>query len=361
MNWFMDYGVPILGAIILLLGVLDMLAATFGTHGALIGRRLSMVLWSGALMIAERLNPPKRRGLLQVVGTTVALALLSFWIGCIVFGWAMCFSFDGAMEHQADRGKTDWLDHIQFSVSTVSGLGRGLWKSTDSQFWEASTMFASLMGTFVLSFSISFLIPIIQAAKAKRKLAHTISVLGRSPSEILNTYAGSDENPDALKDKLEMLLPDILESFHDHRSYPALHFIHSNEQYESLGYNLVVLDEALTLLKYALPDRYEVPPTIYEPTREVLSQFFNTLEGVYLLKWRGERLEDLSHSRVLKGLEFDDINHASYSQAGEYQELKRRREQLGTLLRNAGWDWNDVYGPDLPSTKKSLELSMSDF
>ena len=350
----------LLGAATIATGVLDILSATFGVGGGFLARRVAAACWVVAVKLAGVLPKRLSRMVFRSFATLVNILLLIVWIGTLALGWWLVFGTPGAVGVRPSAGPVDDVGVLQFTVSTLSGLGRGIWTPGSDHTWQVIAVVASLMGTFVISFGISFLIPIIQAAASRRTLAHKIHTLGATPGAILEAYTGGPENQGVIEALLTAILASLIDCYQQHRTYPVLHFVHSDNRRDSLAINLAVLDEALTLMYQGLEPRQRPPEQLAGPLRQVLEEFLQALEGVYYLKSRGEKLEGLSKADVvLADAQVPGFDVEAYQRASQSPALRRRRKDIGTMLRNAGWTWNDVYERELPDDTKPLKLSLS--
>jgi hypothetical protein len=352
MNWIL-LG---LGIVLILVGTIDFLGATMGIGGGVLGRRVTRAIWSPAIWLEERFGGGAR--LLRQWGILVNLFMLIMWISLILVGWAFVFSAWGpAVVDPRTQHPVDIITRVQFTVSTLTGLGRGLARAGSPDAWKVITLFASLGGTFVISFAISFLIPIIQAATAKRTLGHRISLLGKSPIDILNTYCGQ-EDAENFHRQLEQLLDTMIDIYEKHRTYPTLHFLFSHHPSDNMALNLVVLDETITIFRGAFPELYEPPPRVFEPARLMLTKTLEDLGDVYAAKGDDSDLAKLINLDILiEGAECT-VDEESYQEYVNSDEIRERRRKLSTLLKNNGWSWQHVYNQDRDETQSSKDSSL---
>ena len=293
------------GASLALIGILDMLSATLGVRGGFFGRRLINWLWVPVVRIQERLG--LGRGFLRLMGISSNLGLIVLWGILIVAGWTLilCAS-DQAVTHTS-KASVDGMERFHFTVSILSGLGRGDWRVADTTAWRLVAMGASMTGTFIISFSISYLIPILGAATQRRVVAHQLALLGDSAEAIVDRHTGDDRL--SLQDVVSESTGRLVTCYEKHRTYPSIYFFVSSHGFNDFALRFVIFAEAVELMAA----RDLLPEATLIAARSVVDQFLDGFEQAYRLK------ADPAGSADLTG------------------EAAQRRARLNMVLRNNGW------------------------
>lgn len=114
--------------------------------------------------------------------------------------------------------------------------------------------------------------PIISAAIQKRSLAIYISSLGGTGDSILtNAWNGKDFGN--LDQHLINLTPLIIGLSEQYSAYPVLHYFYTTERSRSLPLSLAALDEAMTILQYAVLPENRPDPVSFNTARRACSAF----------------------------------------------------------------------------------------
>lgn len=259
------------GVVLLLLVVVDLAWTTLGvSHGA--GPVTSMVLrigwWAG--------RPFRQRGAhlgIGVTGVATVLATLVVWVVMIWGAWAMIFLAAG--EGVADRdglAARPW-DRVYFAGYSVFTLGNGEFMPV-GPVWQLATVLASLTGLTLVSLAIAYVVLVTSAATDRHAAAVQLSLLGRTPVEIVQRWWAS--RADARFDDLVGASgARIVELTHRHLAYPVLHFFHARQASESPPMTIAVLDDALTLILCGVDA--DEPSPVLEVTRAAIDGYLDTV------------------------------------------------------------------------------------
>jgi hypothetical protein len=268
----------VLGALVLLVQVTDVLWTTMGQGGGFLTRRVTSSLWRLLTAVGRVLDS---RALLVTGGIIITLATVAIWIFLLWLGWLLVFI--GAGEHIVDattRFPVDLGTRAYFAGMTLFTLGTGDIIAIGPT-WRFVMSFASLTGLFLITFSVTYLVPVVQAATQKRQLALHISCLGRTPCDLLlNAWNGEDCS--SLTPHLPQFTAQLVQLEQQHWTYPVLHYFHSLGAVSSSSVMVPVLDEAMTIVLVGMRDDAEVDRRQLEVTRRALSRFLETLASVYV-------------------------------------------------------------------------------
>lgn len=323
----------ITGILLMALGIYDLTYTTLAPRGAgILTGKLSHWIWSASLFIAGKKGS---HGWLNNVGHITLYSVLLVWIVLIWLGNTLILYSDPVSLRNGDHEfVTGFIQKFYYTGYVLSTMGNGEFMPVEG-FWEVYAAVISFSGLVLITIAISYLIPVVSAVAEKRALSTYISSLGRNPIDILaKAYNGEDFK--SLENHLLKLHQEVLMLIQNHQAYPVLHYFHSTNHFNSSSINICALDEALSILLYAVKEEYRPSDSYLMPVRYSVSRFLETLHNAYInpsdktpdppdLQWLQEKEELLN-----------DDWHEYYS------ELVNRRTVLQAYLDNHGWTWDDM-------------------
>jgi hypothetical protein len=335
------------GLVLLALVLADMLATVTSTGAGPATRRIENGVWRILLRIYRTLHAP---GVLRWGGSLGLFAAVGFWVLMLWTAWALVFlsSPEAIVHAESGRPASDW-SRVYFAATCIATLGIGDY-TPSGPLWSLLAGACTLMGMLVVTFSIAYALPIIDAAYFKRSVGAQIATFGLTPSDVV-LAAWDPERRDcrALGAQLVSLAPLLSRLGEQHVTYPSLHFFTTRKHRKSSSINTCVLDEALTLIECGLepsvaPTRLEV-----QPVREAIFDLLTTLREISVPAAEVPPPPSLGALRR-RGLPV--IDEARYQR--RVSALAERRHLLATLLANDGWGWDVLFRdvdeePDLPS------------
>ena len=325
----------ILGLVLLAVISSDVLVTTLTLRGGgFLTNRLSSWLWHGATKM-HRYNTNHR--LLAAIGLLLVLSMAFLWYFMTWVAWSLIFnSFQDAIINASDKEPASIWGRIYFTAYTLTTLGRGDYQP-QTTFWHLLTGLAAANGFFLVTLSIAYLFPVVSAAIQKRSLAMYISTLGGTGDKILtNTWNGKDFGN--LDQHLIALSPLIIGLSEQHLAYPVLHYFHTKERSRCLPLSLAALDEAMTLLQYAIPPENRPDPAALNTARRACAAFIKTLKSDYIVPADSE--PPLIPLQLLRDRGIPTVSDRDFWQATSY--INKRRRLLFSLVRNDGWSWDAV-------------------
>ncbi|GAA3970279.1 potassium channel family protein [Allohahella marinimesophila] len=322
----------IAGAFLVLLVWFDFVAtALTASQSGPVSRRVAYGVWRVFLFINK---PFKSHALLACVGPLIIIVLINMWVSVVWLGWSLIYLgaeapvLNGTTLLPADISST-----IYFVGFTLTTLGTGDYVPADG-FWQAMTVITAFNGIALITLSITYAIPVVQAAAAKRTVARQIAVMGESAEALAAQWAeaGHYQGVDTY---FSDLTPQILDISQKHLAYPILHFFHSPEPDTALPLKLAALDEAIL----ALPaEAYEVNPALRVAEHmcsNAISTFLNTLNKAFIHP-ADEEPPQILPQRLRKG------TAKKVGSEREPEALSRRRKLLKALILQDGWTWNQI-------------------
>ena len=325
----------IIGLVLLAVISSDVLVTTLTLRGGgFLTKRLSSWLWHGATKM-HRYNTNHR--LLAIIGLLLVLGMALLWYFMTWVAWSLIFnSFQEAIVNSSDKQPASTWGRIYFTAYTLTTLGRGDYLP-QTTFWHLLTGLAAANGFFLVTLSIAYLFPVISSAIQKRSLAIHISSLGGTGDQILiNAWNGKDFGN--LDQHLINLTPLILGLSEQHLAYPVLHYFHTKERSRSLPLSIAALDEAMTLLKYAVPSEHRPDTASLNPARRACSAFLKNLKSDYIEPDNYE--PKLIPLKLLEEHGIPTVGDRAFKQ--NTKQIAKRRKLLLALVRNDGWSWDAV-------------------
>lgn len=268
-----------LGIVLLAFAALDALWTTLwvnGGGGPLSGR-LSAGLWWGLRGVTrgERTWP------LSIAGPVVLVAVVLGWVTLLWAGWALVFSSDPAALSYSDTGeRPGWTGRIYFAGYTLFTLGIGNVVPGRGA-WEVATAVASGSGFLFITLGISYVLSVLGAVVTGRAFAGSVGGLGTDAEEVVRRawdgerYAGLTLPLAALSSQLDVLTQ-------QHLAYPVLHYYHASDPAAAPAAAVAVLEEALTILRFGVPEDCRPPESVLEGARSSVQSYLETLQSAYV-------------------------------------------------------------------------------
>jgi hypothetical protein len=338
----------VLGILLLLAVLADVLPTTMARGSGLLTRRLSRLL--GKALIRRHRGVQSSH--LRVIGSgfLITLTIMATWVLLFWAGWLLVYcGSETAVVNAQTKVPATVVERIYFSGYTLSTLGMGDF-SPQGDFFVLATAIHSLSGLFIITFSVSYLIPLLQAAVNRSHLALQISGLGKTPQDIILRMCHPSGDCSALEQHLVSLTSEIALLAQRHLAYPLLHYFTGTSQEDALGPRLAALDEVLTILKYGT-DRQWLPSGTYDPARNAITQLLRMLDQRDF--HAAERPPPVPPIQRLREAGFRLRNDAEFTAAIE--ELDQRRQLLLGMVLGGGWAWEDVQYRDTEQITTSEE------
>jgi hypothetical protein len=323
------------GIILLVLVTIDLLSTILLMNGGgLISNFISKGIWKMLYYIS---NKNARSPLLGNAGWLIIIVLFATWILMIWMGFSLIYLSDpDSVIDTGTEGITNTFGKIYFVGYTISSLGNGDLKS-GSDSWRIFSNVMSIYGTFFITLSISYLIPVLDAVIKKRALSGYIYQLGKTPSEILkNGWNGKDFS--ILYSHLNNLYSMILEHSERHLAYPILHYFHSPKPKYSAPLTFTILDEAISIQKTFEIDNS--PEAInWKILRETLDSFTDVVDNFNSSSGTSEP-PFITQDKI--GVL--PVNNSPEDIKNSISSLADRRRKLHGMIIRDGWKWEDVTG-----------------
>lgn len=327
-----------LGGVFLIVFVfVDVFTTTLATHGAgPLTARLTRLAWRLALALHRRL-PGHGHRLLSVMGVALLLLALVLWLALLWLGWGLVFLADpDAVVTATTRLPADLTSRAYFVGYALLTLGMGDYVPQGG-LWQLLTAVASFTGLFLVTLSITYFLPVVQAAVEKRRLAATIHHLGTAPG-VLVRQAWDGQGFEGLGTYLADLAQAISLHTERHLAYPILHYFHSNTLHTALEPALATLDEALLLLAHGVAPQARPAPAVVEPPRRAITHFLETLGHGFI-----QPAEEAPPPPPLTALQAAGVPVVAMEVFAAAMGLEApRRCLLRGYVEDGGWRWPAV-------------------
>ena len=331
--------VPLLagGLALLTLAFYDLVKTTLGRGGGPLTNRVTALVWRLALAVHQR---RQAHGLLDVAGVAGILAVILVWLALVWGGWTLIFASDpGAVVWSESRRPATLAETSRYTGFTMVTLGMGDFEPEDGG-WKLATALTAASGFSLITLSLTFLMPLVGAATAKRQLGLYLSTLGRNSQEILR-QAWNGESFSAVEPHLQNLSPMIALLAERHLTYPALHYFHAHRN-AAVAPSLASLDDALLVLAKGCPAERAPSAALVASARRTISALLSTLDSAFIdAASEPPPPPDLGALRRAGLPVVGDAELAPRFAACE----KRRRLLLG-FVESDGWTWRDVEAPE---------------
>lgn len=199
--------------------------------------------------LVRRLTHPladRSRRLLSTAGPAALLLIVLAWSGLLLVGFTLALQFDPDAITAATTGRPADIGERAYYVGyTLFTLGTGEYvPATDAT--RAASVLANSLGMFLLTLSVTYLLPVISASVQSRSFGSSALSLGRSPEEaVTGAWDGERIRLDL---QLLTLSSELSTLAHQHLAYPVLHLFHSQQHGSSAPLAAAMIDDVLTLL-----------------------------------------------------------------------------------------------------------------
>ena len=328
----MDLAFITVGAFLVLVVWFDFIAtALTASESGPLSRRISYGIWRIARMINKGIDS---HSFLATVGPLIIIVMINIWVFAVWAGWSLIYIGGGdAVLNSTTKVPADISSIIYFVGFTLTTLGTGDYVPADG-FWQFLTVLTAFNGLALITLSITYAIPVVQAAAVKRTVARHISVMGETAGEMASHWA-RDGHFQGLDSYFNALTPMILDVAQKHLAYPILHYYHSPEASTALPLKLAALDEAIRALP---PEAYEKNASLWVAENNcsnAIATFLATLNKAFIHPADEEPPQLLPPSLIRGTLK--DI-HANE----ESDDLVKRRKLLKALIIQDGWNWSQI-------------------
>ncbi|RQG93278.1 two pore domain potassium channel family protein [Natrarchaeobius halalkaliphilus] len=328
-----------------------LLAAGLALLGIVIVDLLWTTLWvdGGSGPLSSRLTSWVWRGLrrasgddsriLSLAGPLIMGLSLAMWIGLLWLGWTLLFAGGSVALVSAHTGEpADWIGRFYYVAYTMFTNGNGDYTPTSGR-WEIASSLTTATGMAFVTLAVSYVLSVLGAVSQKRSFASDVTGVGeRGEAFVRTSWSDDGDVSRGLELSLESLSSQLSLLAQQHKSYPILHYYHSEQSADASAVAVPILDEALTLYRHGLPDDEKPDPMLLEDGRSSVGSYLETLETAFI-----EPAEEAPPPSDLDRLREDGIPTVSDGEfEGSLEELRERRRKLRGVLEADAWEWPPV-------------------
>lgn len=246
---------PVAGALLMALVLGDVfftiLYARAGTE--LISGSVARLIWRALRAVASRRNRP---GLLAFCGPSIVVALLFTWSILLALGAALVVhpQLGTAVTNSNQDTPTDFVTALYVAGSSLSIVGGSNFAPQNAGM-KLLFLANSLIGTTVISLTITYLMQIYGALRSRNTLCLKIHALSGESGDAADLLAHlfADNQLSAGYNNLSQLASEVTEMKEAHHFYPVLFYFRFPEPFYSVSRSCLTLLDAVSLLRSALP------------------------------------------------------------------------------------------------------------
>ncbi|SFG36666.1 Ion channel [Halopelagius inordinatus] len=320
-----------LGALLLVLVVVDLLWTTLWVEGGAGPLTSRLMSWSWRTL--RKLAGQNSR-VLSLSGPLVFVVGLSVWIALLWSGWTLIYaSVDGALVDTLNRGAVSWADLLYFTGYTMFTLGNGDFVP-GSGIWQLTTILATGSGMLFVTLTVTYILSVLDAVTQKRAFAMGVSGFGTRGTEIVRK-GWTGEEFRGLDLPLNTYVSQVNTLTSNHKAYPVLHYFHTPRAEQAPTIGVAVLDEALTLFRFGVPQQDRPDEVVIDNARSGVHTYLQTLETAFV-----EPADRTPPSPDLDALREAGVPTVSDDEfAASLAELDDRRRMLLGLVESDARQW----------------------
>lgn len=326
----MNLAVLVVGVAVLVVAVVDILWTTLWVDGGAgpVSERLTSALWRTLRPLGD-----SRSHLLSLAGPLMLVATLAVWVAAIWGGWTLVFAAaDGALVNARQPGGVSLSGRIYFVAYTMFTMGNGDFYPATSG-WQIATALTTASGMLFVTMGVSYVLSVLSCVAQKRAFASTVTGLGESGETVVTR--GYGDGFDALHHPLSSLAGDLDLLAEQHRAYPILNYYHCEQPAQASVVGVAVLDDALTLLRFGVPEADQPNRALLEGARAANANYLDSLNH--------SLTEDVNEP--LPAPDLDALRDAGVPTVSDdafdaaVADVDERRRTVREVVVADAWDW----------------------
>ncbi len=271
----------------------------------------------------------------------LTLSLFGTWFFGLTVAMTLVLSSDPssvALANASEQGSV-WLNRLYFVGASLTTAGFGDFVPQGVK-WQIFTVIMAISGLVVSSLGIAYVVNLVSAVVAQRKLSRAISNLGSTPAEIL---AGQYHNGNFSEfgAVCHALADDLLMHTGRHMAYPMIHYVHAVDNRECLPVAIAALDDAMSILVFNVPKPAQPTFASLLALRRAVTAYLESLDETYLTDLPEEpawpEINFIAQHWTLipeqRQLNLDE---------DERQQLSKRRRLLRAAVQSRGLVWDKM-------------------
>lgn len=323
-----------LGALLLAVVVVDLLWTTLWADGGSgpVSSRLTNVLW-----LLVRKAGSSRSVVVSLAGPIILAATLVVWVALLWAGWTLVFA-GGEDSLRTSSGGTDvsWPARIYYVAYSMFTMGNGDYVPVGG-LWQVLTGLTTASGMLLVTLAVSYVLSVLGAVAQKRSFAGTVQGFGSTGSAIVRSgWNGADLHD--LDLPLSSIAADASSLADKHKTYPILHYYHSQSRENASAPAVAALDEALTLIRYGTSDERLYNAAVVENTRSSVAGYLKTLRKAFISA--ADEAPPAPELAPLRTAGIPTVSDEEFD--GRLRQLEERRRQLLGVVHADAWTWEEV-------------------
>lgn len=252
-----------------------------------------------------------------------------------------------------------FVDRLYFVGAALTTAGFGQWRAAGGV-WQVVTVVVAVSGIVVTSLGIAYVINLVSAVTAQRRIARTITNLGNCPRDILSAHYDG-EGFARFAGNCSALATALLGHTQRHLAYPMVHYVRASDNRDCLPAAVALLDETVSVLLFNLPAHVRPEGHALVTVRRAVSTYLESLRDIYLSDDRPDvpPWPDVSWTRDLWDIPAE--HRERELNAGDSAALTERRILLRAAVQSQGLAWETYYeairhDPDEPLDAELMSL-----
>ncbi|SFS10070.1 hypothetical protein SAMN05216559_3654 [Halomicrobium zhouii] len=324
----------VVGLVLLVVTIVDILWTTLWVDGGSgpLSARLTTWTWRGLRRIGDT-----RSRALSLAGPIILTLTLVTWVGLIWGGWTLVFAGgENALLAARDDVPVTWSGRIFFVAYTMFTMGNGDFYPP-AGIWQIAASLTTASGMLFVTMGVSYVLSVLGAVSNKRSFASSVSGMG-AESETVVCSAWDGEDFDGLHLPLNSLASRLDTLADQHKSYPILHYYHSEQAKHASAMAVAVFDESMTVLRFGVLDEDQPDTVLVENARSASQNYLETLDNAFI-----DPADEAPPPPDLDRLRDEGVPTVSDDEfADALDELAvRRRKLLATVTADA-WHWPPI-------------------
>ncbi|NIB99567.1 potassium channel family protein [Halobacterium sp. R2-5] len=330
----MNLAFLVVGVVVLVVTLVDMLWTALWVDGGAgpLSARLSTAAWHALRTVGDGDSRS-----LSLAGPLILVLTLVVWVGLIWVGWTLVFGgAESALVYSRGDSPVTWANRSYFVAYSMFTMGNGDYYPSTA-LWEFAASLTTATGMLSVTMAVSYVLSVLSAVVEKRSFASSVSGLGEDGEDVVETGWG-DDGFRPLELPVNSLASDLDTLAAQHKAYPILHYYHSDEASKSSPMAVAVFDEALTLLRFGVPEDDRLNEALVESGRSAAKNYTETLDNAFI-----EPAEEAPKPPDLDRLRRAGIPTVDDGEfAAAVDDLGERRRTLLGAVRADAWYWPPV-------------------
>jgi hypothetical protein len=321
----------VLGAGILLMAIIDILWTTLWVDGG--SGPLSARLTTWTWRVLRRLGEQHSRAL-SLAGPLILTLTLVIWVGLIWTGWTFIFAAgEDALIPARSGVPVTWSGRFYFVAYSMFTMGNGDFYPP-AGIWQIAAALTTASGMLFVTMGVSYVLSVLGAVAEKRSFASSLTGLGRD-SETIVQLSWNGEDFEGLYLPLNSLTSELDLLANQHMAYPILHYYHSEQSDQASAMAVPIFDEAVTLLRYGVPEEMRPDEVLLENARSASDNYLKTLNEAFI-----EPADDVPPPPDLDRLRTAGLPMVSDEEfAVALEDVDERRRKLLGVVNADAWHW----------------------